>query len=418
MDEARPTRRSRRPGTVSRPPAPRHRGALGRGPRRPDDGAMPAETRLSLPVRSAVTASLSLLKVAAIGVAIAVLLALVFRASFLPMLAYTMCITVGCWLAISQGLRLAARLFGEARPGWPALGWTVLVLLLGTALGVYVGNLGGSLLTGQPVADFSQWTARAVLSSLLVALVPGAAFTWYHYARSQLAAAEAQAQAALRAAAENQLRLLQSQLEPHMLFNTLANLRVLIGLDPARAQGMLDRLIAFLRATLNASRRDRHPLGDEFATLADYLALISIRMGPRLQSVLDLPDDLRALPLPPLLLQPLVENSIKHGLEPKVEGGRITVAARRHGDRLLLTVRDTGLGLGAPSAEGTRFGLQQVRERLRTLYGEAASLTLENAADDDGGALATLSLPVAGAVPDAASDADRPPSPPPLEPVP
>jgi LytS/YehU family sensor histidine kinase len=179
-----------------------------------------------------------------------------------------------------------------------------------------------------------------------------------------------------------------------MLFNTLANLRVLIGLDPPRAQAMLDRLIAFLRATLSASRLKLHPLADEFARVDDYLALMAIRMGPRLQTALDLPPALAALPVPPLLLQPLVENSIKHGLEPKVEGGRITVSALREGRSLVLRVRDTGVGLEGTRADGTRFGLQQVRERLKTLYGADASLHIEAAPDTDGGTLVTLHLPI------------------------
>ncbi len=161
----------------------------------------------------------------------------------------------------------------------------------------------------------------------------------------RLSSARAAAATAQRQAAEHQLRLLQSQLEPHMLFNTLANLRVLIGIDPPRAQAMLDRLIAFLRATLAASRAGTHSLADEFARLDDYLALMAMRMGARLQPVLTLPPALAALPVPPLLLQPLVENSIRHGLEPKVEGGRIEVSAALEGGQLLLTVLDSGVGL-------------------------------------------------------------------------
>jgi sensor histidine kinase YesM len=158
---------------------------------------------------------------------------------------------------------------------------------------------------------------------------------------------------------------------------------------------MLDHLIAFLRATLNASRRDTQPLADEFAQAADYLALMAVRMGPRLAVRLDLPPALGALPVPPLLLQPLVENAIKHGLEPKVEGGRIEVAARRDATRLVLTVRDTGVGPGvANAATGTSFGLEQVRGRLATLHAERATLELGPAADAEGGTLVTLTLPL------------------------
>jgi LytS/YehU family sensor histidine kinase len=209
----------------------------------------------------------------------------------------------------------------------------------------------------------------------------------------RLAHARADAEAARRAAAENQLKLLQAQLEPHMLFNTLANLRVLIGIDPPRAQAMLDRLIAFLRATLSASRSSMHPLATEFERIGDYLALMGLRMGSRLQTQLSLPEELQAVGVPPLLLQPLVENSIKHGLEPKVAGGRIEVGAKRDGDMLVLSVLDSGVGLGAAAPPGdSRFGLQQVRERLSTLYGSRAGLELQDAAG--GGTLACIRLPL------------------------
>jgi sensor histidine kinase YesM len=129
--------------------------------------------------------------------------------------------------------------------------------------------------------------------------------------------------------------------------------------------------------------------------VADYLALLAIRMGPRLQVKLVLPDDLRQLPVPPLLLQPLVENCIHHGLEPKVAGGRIELQARVDGAQLVLSVRDTGVGLrDNPATQGTGFGTTQVRERLRALFGERASLTLAAATDAEGGTLATILLPL------------------------
>ncbi len=185
-----------------------------------------------------------------------------------------------------------------------------------------------------------------------------------------------------------------------MLFNTLANLRVLIALDPPRAQAMLDHLIAFLRATLDASRADTpgsHTLATEFERLSDYLSLIAIRMGPRLRWSIDLPDALRCQPVPPLLLQPLVENSIRHGLEPAIEGGTIEIRAAAESGRLVLSVRDSGVGLDLahPSPGGSHFGLQQVRERLASLHGTAARLQLDAVpADQGGGTLARIELPL------------------------
>jgi sensor histidine kinase YesM len=196
-----------------------------------------------------------------------------------------------------------------------------------------------------------------------------------------------------RDATEARLKLLEAQLAPHMLFNTLANLRALITLEPARAVAMLDHLDSYLRAVLTGSRELSHPLAAEFARLADYLELMSVRMGPRLRYELVLPAALRNVRLPPLLLQPLVENAIRHGLEPLVEGGAIEVCAHREGSLLLIDVKDTGTGFddGARPV-GTGFGLAQVRERLQSLYGERAELAVT--ASPGGGTLATLRLPL------------------------
>jgi LytS/YehU family sensor histidine kinase len=225
-------------------------------------------------------------------------------------------------------------------------------------------------------------------------LLPAMIITYFFNARSTIADREAAVQAAQRQAAESRLRLLEAQLEPHMFFNTLANLHVLIGLDPPRAQAMLDQLIAFLRATLNGSRATEHPLRAELARTRDYLSLMQVRMDDRLRIHFDLPDALADVPVPPLLLQPLVENAIKHGLEPSVSGGRIEVTAAREGDTLTLTVRDTGVGLRHRVVKDSSFGLQQVRERLTTLYGDRASLSLTAANDADGGTLAVIRMPM------------------------
>jgi len=282
--------------------------------------------------------------------------------------------TAGAWVGVVPGVLLA--------------------VVIGPALGTWLGDR----LTGYRTPSLLDFGSAATRLTILFSTLATALAVGVLSIQERLASARAQAEAAQRTAAENQLRLLQSQLEPHMLFNTLANLRVLIGLDPARAQGMLDHLIAFLRTTLQASRSDAHPLVAEFTHLADYLALMAIRMGPRLAVQLDLPEALRDVAVPPLLLQPLVENAIKHGLEPQVAGGCIRVAAVREGTTLKLSVRDTGVGLAAvPSAAGTAFGLEQVRARLRALHGDRATLTLQPAADAEGGTLAELTLPLEAA---------------------
>ena len=364
----------------------------------------------SLPAQMGARFAVRGLRSAGFGVVIAVCLTLAFGFSFRSALAHSVCISIASWFTIDLG-RIAAVLWIHRHeppsannsigrwPGWP---WMLPIILVGTVIGFSVGGAAGDWLSGTYSPGYLRASWSEALALLLISLVPGVVITYWFYSRETIAAKEAAIQVAQRQAAEHQLKLLESQLEPHMLFNTLANLRVLIGVDPPRAQAMLDQLIAFLRATLGASRVSSHPLATEFARLADYLALMQIRMGERLRMHFDLPDELATLPVPPLLLQPLVENCIKHGLEPQVAGGRIDVSARRDGEQLVLQVRDTGAGLSSTHSSGTRFGLLQVRERLASLYGAKASFELVNAdggEGSEGGTRATLRLPLPASVP-------------------
>jgi hypothetical protein len=335
--------------------------------------------------------------VAVVSVLVAWVLSVVRTEPFLTTLMYAESIALCSWACIDVGRFLWRT---DPQTGWPS-GWAAVALpMVGCTVGFFAGAAIANALLGQSSVAAYRGGARSFSKDVLVSVVIGALFSGYFYLRGRTAYHQAQVAASERDATLARLGLLQSQLEPHMLFNTLANLRVLISTDPARAQAMLDRLIAFLRATLAASRAPWHPLQAEFERLTDYLALMAVRMGPRLAVDLDLPAELRELLVPPLLLQPLVENSIKHGLEPKVAGGRIDVRARRDGATLVLTVRDTGLGLaehadpGAPAASGaSSFGLTQVRERLATLYGDAASFQFEPVGDALGGTLARITLP-------------------------
>ncbi len=338
-----------------------------------------------------------------IGALVGSFLALLPGRRVLPTLVFSVCIALGCWLFIDCGRMLAARWahrndpaeLRRARGEWPGWGWMSAVLPLGTLAGYSAGVWVASRLLGRATPGAFDTDLRSFATILVLSMIPGIAATYFFSSRAHLAASRAQAERAERLAAEQRLRLLASQLEPHMLFNTLANLRALIGVDPPRAQEMLDRLIHFLRAMLDASRTGMHPLATEFARLADYLELMQIRMGARLQTRLTLPDALAAQQVPTLLLQPLVENAIKHGLEPQVRGGRIDVSAGRAGGQLVLSVRDTGAGLAAAaSGRATGFGLEQVRERLLALYGPGASLELAPPPDGEGGTLATLRMPL------------------------
>ncbi|WP_291213760.1 sensor histidine kinase [Hydrogenophaga sp.] len=278
--------------------------------------------------------------------------------------------------------------------GWPGA-MRMAALVVGAVLVAYpLGSASANLLMGRELLLGLNNFPRATLGFVLMSLSAGAFGAYYFTSREMLARARLAEEEAQRQATEARLRLLESQLEPHMLFNTLANLRALIGTDPVRAVTMLDRLNDFLRATLKASRADatagHHTLADEFARLRDYLELMAVRMGPRLRYTLELPETLSHQSVPPLLLQPLVENCIRHGLEPNVDGGEVRVVARQGASGLELEVSDTGVGCEAEPAAG--FGLSQVRERLTTAYPGQARLHWHSAPGAGTRALLTLPL--------------------------
>ncbi|MFG6461984.1 sensor histidine kinase [Roseateles sp. DXS20W] len=277
---------------------------------------------------------------------------------------------------------------------WIGWGWMMPCILLGSVLGFTGGQWLADTLTGNRSTLLWNVADRRFALSFAFTLLVSLLASMFFFAVFKLNLAQLQQAQAERQAAEARLALLQSQLEPHMLFNTLAHLRVLIKLRPDEAQQMLDRLIDYLRATLQASRATEHALADEFERLSDYLALMQLRMGARLRVHLALPAGLGAITIPPLLLQPLVENAIKHGLEPHVQGGELRVSALREPGRLVLEVADSGAGLAGTSelgSVGAGFGLTQVRERLAQRYGDAATFTLQP--QPGGGSIARIALP-------------------------
>ncbi|WP_243049817.1 histidine kinase [Dyella sp. RRB7] len=190
------------------------------------------------------------------------------------------------------------------------------------------------------------------------------------------------------------LNLLHAQVEPHFLYNTLASAQYLTRTDPVQADHMLGHLIHYLRHALPLTDDALSTLGDELERTRAYLEIMRLRMGPRLSLQLDVPDALRAVPLPPMMLQTLVENAIKHGLEPKPGGGTVWISARRDDDAVAITVADDGRGFSDASS-GTGIGLKNVRERLRLIYGAAASLSVVSNAPE--GVASTITVPVRAA---------------------
>jgi signal transduction histidine kinase len=186
----------------------------------------------------------------------------------------------------------------------------------------------------------------------------------------------------LQLATEAQLTALRAQLNPHFLFNALTTIGYLMEAAPQRALDTLFRLTGLLRAVLKRSDGELGTFADELEIIRSYLGVESARFEERLTVTIDVPADLASVPLPPLILQPLVENAIKHGITPQKDGGRLVLAARREGPTLIITILDTGAGVSASDLAQRRtrgIGLSNVEARLTHYYGDAASITVRSA---------------------------------------
>jgi len=208
----------------------------------------------------------------------------------------------------------------------------------------------------------------------------------------------AEAESLKRQVVEARMAAMQAQVEPHFLFNTLASIDHLIETDPARASTMQKNLIALLRASMPSMREATgngstglRDLGRELSVIRPYLEILKVRMEERLVTDLQVPDGLLSAEFPPMMIQTLVENAIKHGLEPKAEGGSLQLKAEIVHGKLQVTVADTGLGFGKAATAGTGVGLANIRERLQLLYGPRATLTV--AENQPSGTVVTITVP-------------------------
>ncbi|MBS1190156.1 MAG: signal transduction histidine kinase [Rhodocyclaceae bacterium] len=305
---------------------------------------------------------------------------------FLTSLVYSCCIGLAIGLVSSLSCVLGKR---------KSMAWRDL------AAGVLIGGLGGFVLGAYLNGHVSQALWRLNQQALAVGLASALTFgllislIFYHRMRAFELAAQVQEERLRQAEHEKRLeqarlQVLQARIEPHFLFNTLSNILSLIDSRPEGAKSMLLNLTDLLRGHL--SPEETTTLGRELDLLRAYLGIMEIRMGPRLSWRIDAPPEVLDSPLPPFLLQPLVENALRHGLEPKPEGGRLTIACARQGQALEIVIADEGLGLERPSAHpGAGQGMANVRERLAHAFGPAAGLEL--AANRAGGATCRLTLP-------------------------
>jgi len=193
---------------------------------------------------------------------------------------------------------------------------------------------------------------------------------------------------------EAQLQVMRAQIEPHFLFNTLANVKRLTQTNVVGGVAMLDNLVRYLRAALPRMREESMTLGQEADLAQAYLEMLHIRMGERLRYTIDIPDELRAQPFPPMMVLTLVENAVKHGLNPSPDGGTLAIRARRQDRNLMLSIADTGVGFAVAATGGSGVGLANTRARLAALHGEAAGLVL--APNEPSGVIASIHIPYPG----------------------
>jgi sensor histidine kinase YesM len=282
------------------------------------------------------------------------------------------------------------------------IGWqSGFVASICALIGIFVGYTVAFALLGKNFTALMTQYPRFALGMLLVGLL--GCVLWILIMDGQTRRIRADAEqaryneererlAALAKGAE--LRALQAQIEPHFLFNTLANVLALIDYEPKKAKQMLDSFITHLRQSLDASRQTQATLGSELDLVESFLQILAVRMGDRLQFTIDCDNALRSTRFAPLLLQPLVENAVKYGLEPKLEGGRVHIRVREENDRIRVEVDDDGVGLSAKSTAraGSGTGIANVRERLTTIYGPSATLSVAEKPAPTHGTISTITF--------------------------
>jgi signal transduction histidine kinase len=241
----------------------------------------------------------------------------------------------------------------------------------------------GAQLSGLALRDMFRGDPSLYVQMLAIGVVFGTPITYFFISREKIARSRSELQdeqikrlTLEKKTVEAHLKSLQAQVEPHFLFNTLSNVLSLIDSDPHKSKRMLEDLTRYLRASLATLRRESATLGEEIELIRTYLDIHTIRMGERLSCRIDAPENLHDMPFPPMLLQPLVENALKHGIEPKLEGGHVAVEVIEGQGRVVILVADTGCGL--PDAAPVGVGLASVRERLQAVYDGRAELSLRN----------------------------------------
>jgi len=278
----------------------------------------------------------------------------------------------------------------------PSIPGHALLLLVAMPAGAAVGAFVGTQIAGFSFSEILRGRPAFFIQMLFIGILFGTMITYFFFSRERISQTEKQLQEEQikrltleKKTLETHLKLLQAQIEPHFLFNTLSNILSLLESDPTKGKAMIEDLTRYLRASLSRTRDRMTTLGQEMDLVRAYLDIYKVRMGERLRYTLEVPEALRDLSFPPMLVQPLVENALKHGLEPKIEGGNIVVKVEQDTDCCRVSVADTGAGLLENSVAG--IGLANVRERLEVIFNGKAHLTLEE--NQPSGLKVTMEIP-------------------------
>lgn len=242
---------------------------------------------------------------------------------------------------------------------------------------------------------------KGLLPTILLGIIfTGICYYYFHNRELKAQSDRALAQAKQKQAEQekalilSQLRQMQSQIEPHFLFNTLANISALMEQDVTKARTMLEQLTELLRTTLAVSRQSHTTVGHEIRLIEAYLAIQKVRLDHRLTFTINIAPELQEITIPPMLIQPLVENAIKHGIEPQKRGGTITISIEKTtSQRLIITVQDDGIGLDASAqTKGSGVGLSNIKQRVHALYDNHAQMSIQQ--PEKGGFKVTIELPI------------------------
>ena len=282
-------------------------------------------------------------------------------------------------MALAMGLVYAAVDVGCRKLRWPAWqrGVSMALALYAVAVACVVATQMLRHSEGA-VRDLSFSMAQAARWGVIAVYLVAMEAMWRRVRAidAEALAAEASAEALLHEGPRLRLQLLKAQIEPHFLFNTLANVRRLYHTDAARGEQMMASLKRYLQATLPGLRRDDATLGDELALVRAYLELISVRMGGRLAFAVTDASAAADMSLPPMIVLTLVENAVKHGIEPSPHGGRIDVQTTRTPTGVEISVADDGVGIGGAESSGSGVGLVNIRSQLQSRYGAAARIEI------------------------------------------